>query len=128
MHHIISPVFSSCPTSPTAPPLPLRSHPPCLPLPSPPPPAPSHPLGQSPPVPTTSEKKQAPGLRTDLLQRCRIGGIEIYCANVLYLFRMYTPISSKPASYIAAARGGYYQLPSSSILGRLPVIRCTTLR
>ena len=53
MHYIIPPTFISSPSSPTVSPLLLPSPPP---RPPPPPPDTSHPLGQDPPVTTTSDK------------------------------------------------------------------------
>ena len=70
---------------------------------------------------------QAPVLRTEFLQRSRIGHVVIYFLTVFCLFRMYTPPYSKPSSSIYAASGGYYQPLSYRLLGCLPVICRATL-
>ena len=53
------------------------------------------------------QETQAPGPRADLSQRYIIGHVTIYCASIFCLFLIYTPISSKTASSMAAAMGGH---------------------
>ena len=43
----------------------------------------------------------APGLRTVLLKRSRIGRVTMYCTTEFYIFQTYATIYSNPASYIA---------------------------
>ena len=70
------------------------------------------------------QENQAPGLCTYLLHSSIIGRVAIYCAAAFCLFRMYTPISLKPASF---TRGGCSQPPFYRFLGCLLVIRRVTL-
>ena len=49
----------------------------------------------------------APGLQIHSSKRSIFGRVAIYCATVFCLLVIYTPISSNPDSYIAAAIGGY---------------------
>ena len=69
----------------------------------------------------------SPGIRTVSSHRPRIGCVTIYCANVLWLFRKYSPVSSKPASCISIFSGNYYKIPSTCRFGCLPVICMDTL-
>ena len=70
---------------------------------------------------------QAPGNQTDRSQRSRISRVTIYCATVFCLRFVYTLISSKPASSIAATSGGYSHPPYPRLCGLLTVIRRATL-
>ena len=67
------------------------------------------------------------GIRTTSSQSYIIGHITIYWATVLWILKTYASTSSKTASCIASSNGGYYQLPSLSLRGYLPVIRRATL-
>ena len=69
----------------------------------------------------------SPGIRTVSLHSPRIGLVKIYCATVLYLFIIYSPISSNPASCISIFSGNYYKIPSTCRVGFLPVICLDTL-
>ena len=69
-------------------------------------------LSPNPPKPIPSwyhhlRETQAPGFQKYLSQRSIIGCVAIYCATLFFLFLIYTLISSKPASSIAVASGGY---------------------
>ena len=73
------------------------------------------------------QETNPPGLCTVFLQRSRIVRVEIYCAALFCLFRMYNPIYVNPASSIPASSGGYYQPPSSRLFGCLTMIRRANL-
>ena len=51
----------------------------------------------------------------------------MYCTSVFCRFITYSSISLNPDSYIDVSIGRYYQLPSNSRRGFLPMIHCATL-